>query len=76
MSFSSAFSALKTNVQKKMRAGSGRRIEEKNRSTISGVSTPSHSLASKQMDVGLQMSSLVYPNKVFKAVVSYFNTSH
>lgn len=51
-------------------------MEEKNRSTISRVFTPSHSLACKQMDVGLEMSSLVYLNKFFKAVVPYFNTFH
>lgn len=51
-------------------------MEEKNRSAISGAVTPSHSLASKQMDVGLQMSPLVYLNRFFKALVPSFNTFH
>lgn len=59
-----------------MRAESGGRVEEKNRSAISGAVTPSHSLASKQMDVGLQMSPLVYLNRFFKALVPSFNTFH
>lgn len=65
LSFSQACIPLQTNVQKKRCAGSGGRVEEKNRSTISGVSTPSHSSASKQMDVGLRMSSLVDLIKIF-----------
>lgn len=67
---------MKTRAQKKIRAESRGRVEEKNRSAISGAATPSHSLASEQMDVGLRMSPLVNLNRFFKALVPSFNTFH
>lgn len=70
--FCSENKCRKENMSRKWREGR----REKQISSIWGLYPFPQFSFYKQMDVGLQMSSLVYLNKAFKAVVLYFNTFH